>query len=96
VEIYRTKVYFQPLPLFSLQGLREKLQLSSQFLRWSFLALCLHYTDCTFYGGRKAQALEFYADASREMVMSLAAEGVTTTEVEQTLCLLILGDIMGT
>ncbi|KAH7123096.1 hypothetical protein EDB81DRAFT_872668 [Dactylonectria macrodidyma] len=92
--IYQTKIYFQPLPLLNPKDLRSRVPRFPQFLRWSFLTLCLHYSENYFYNERESQAIGFYTTSSQETVMNLAAEGVATKEVTQALCLLALGDIM--
>lgn len=95
VDIYTTKIYFQPLPLLSLANLRSRVSHFPGYLRWSFLSLCLRYSENYFYQDKEAQAIDFYSTSSQELVMGLAAEGVATVEVIQSLCLLALGDIMG-
>lgn len=95
VEVYRTKLHFQPLQLFRLVGLREYLLASPQFLRWSFLGLILHFSSHEFYSGREAEAIEFYSTSSRQEVTSLALQGIPRLEVLQALSLLVLVDVAG-
>ncbi|EEU38484.1 uncharacterized protein NECHADRAFT_55230, partial [Fusarium vanettenii 77-13-4] len=94
VDVYQTKVYFQPLPLLSPANLRTRVPHFPRYLRSSFLSLCLRHSESYFYRDREAQAIDFYTASSQESVMSLAAEGVATADVIQALCLLALGDIM--
>ncbi|KAM6532661.1 hypothetical protein FALCPG4_005713 [Fusarium falciforme] len=94
VNVYKTKIYFQPLPLLALADLPTRVPRFPRYLRWSFLSLCLRHSESYFYHEREAQAVEFYTASSQELTMTLAAEGVATAEVIQSLCLLALGDIM--
>ncbi|KAG5655424.1 hypothetical protein KAF25_000673 [Fusarium avenaceum] len=92
VNAYRERLYFQPLPLFEPQRLRTKISTLPQYLRWSFLALTLHYRSNSFYYGLEAKAIEYYAKSARSIVIDMAAEGLAELEVMQTLCLLALCD----
>lgn len=95
IDAYSKKVYFQPLPLFNLQGLRENFDSFPQFLQWGFLALCLRYFNHPFYRGKEASAIDFYTTASRKIAMAVAFEGAAKLEIQQALCLLALCDTMG-
>jgi hypothetical protein len=95
ITTYREKLYFQPLPLFDPQRLRTKISTLPQYLRWSFLALTLHYTSHSFYYGLEAKAIEYYAKSARSIVVDMAAEGLAELEVMQALCLLALCDNIG-
>ncbi|KAM0344176.1 hypothetical protein ACHAPU_007898 [Fusarium lateritium] len=92
VDVYREKLYFQPLPLFDPQRQQSKIGTLPQYLRWSLLALALHYTSHDFYYGLEAKAVEYYTKSARGVVVDMAAEGVVQLEVMQTLCLLALCD----
>lgn len=95
VEVYRIKLHFQPLQLFRLVGLRDHLLTSPQFLRWSFLALTLHFSSHEFYSGCEAEAIEFYGTSSRQEATGLALQGIPRLEVLQALSLLVLVDVAG-
>ncbi|KAJ0149462.1 hypothetical protein HZ326_7946 [Fusarium oxysporum f. sp. albedinis] len=92
VNAYREKNYFQPLPLFDPKRLQLKTGTLPQYLRWSFLALSLHYTSHNFYYGLEAKAIEYYTTSARSVVVDMAAEGLVKLEVMQALCLLALCD----
>jgi hypothetical protein len=96
VGAYREKLYFQPLPLFDPRRLQLKIGTSPHYLRWSFLALTLHFTSHSFYYGLEAKAIEYYTTSARSIVVDMAAEGLAQLEVMQTLCLLALCDHIGT
>ena len=96
MDIYKSKVYFQPLPLLDFQDLRERVLRFPQFLRWSLFAICLPYLESRFYREAESRAIDYYTTSSQKVVMNLAAEGVATVEVIQALCLLTLSDIMCT
>ena len=93
--MYRNKLHYQPLQLFKLIGLRGYILTSPQFLRWSFLALILHFGSHEFYLGREAEAVEFYSTSSRQEITSLALRGIPNLEVLQALSLLVLVDVAG-
>ncbi|KPA36620.1 hypothetical protein FLAG1_10602 [Fusarium langsethiae] len=86
------KLYFQPLPLFDPRRLLLKIGTLPHYLRWSFLALTLHFTSHNFYYGLEAKAIEYYTASARSIVVDLAAEGLAQLEVMQALCLLALCD----
>ncbi|SCO84176.1 uncharacterized protein FRV6_08303 [Fusarium oxysporum] len=92
VNAYREKIYFQPLPLFEPKRFQLKTGTLPQYLRWSFLALSLHYTSHNFYYGLEAKAIEYYTTSARSVVVDMAAEGLVKLEVMQALCLLALCD----
>lgn len=95
IEVYRLKIHLQPLQLFILPGLRQYLLEKPRFLRWSFLALVLHFTSHDFFSGREVEAIELYSTASRQDVTSLALQGMPRLEVLQALSLLVLVDVSG-
>ncbi|KAI1051180.1 hypothetical protein LB506_010911 [Fusarium annulatum] len=92
VNSYREKLYFQPVPLFDPKRLQLKIGTLPQYLRWSFLALSLHYTSHNFYYGLEGKAIEYYTTSARSVVVDMAAEGLVQLEVMQALCLLALCD----
>jgi hypothetical protein len=95
VLAYREKLYFQPLPLFDPRRLQLKIGTLPHYLRWSFLALTLHFTSHNFYYGLEAKAIEYYTTSARSIVVDMAAEGLAQLEVMQALCLLALCDHIG-
>lgn len=95
IEVYRANIHLQPLPLLALDGLAEYLTRAPRFLRWSFLALTLSFSCPNFYLGKEAEAIEFYTRSAQEATNGLAAEGLSTVELTQSLCLLALGYIKG-
>ncbi|KAF4969876.1 hypothetical protein FSARC_2971 [Fusarium sarcochroum] len=90
VQVYETKLHLQPLPLFCLDRLEDRLVAGPQFLLWSFLALTLMLSTHPFYDGQRTFALDFYTRKSEEVTSSLASEGATTPELTQALCLIAL------
>ncbi|KAF5018011.1 hypothetical protein F66182_10037 [Fusarium sp. NRRL 66182] len=92
VAAYREKLYFQPLPLFDPSRLQSKIGSLPHYLRWSILALSLHYTSSGFYFGLESKAIDYYTTSARSIVIDLAAEGRAQLEVMQALCLLALCD----
>lgn len=95
VEVYRTVIHFQPLPLFDPDDLLSRLTVFPQYLLWSFLALTLAFTSHEFYRNHQADAIELYACLAKDTVMKEAVEGSLKREVVQSLCLLSLKEIKG-
>ncbi|KAB8255651.1 hypothetical protein BDV32DRAFT_154063 [Aspergillus pseudonomiae] len=95
VEVYRTRIHLQPLPLFNLDGLRDRLVTSSRFLLYSFLALSLNFGSHEFYRGREQEAIELYTRSAEDATMKLAVEGISKIEVIESLCILALKDLIG-
>lgn len=95
VHVYGTQIHLQPLPLFSLQVLPERLSQGPAYLRWAFLALCLNFTspDCSPSEG--PESVQHYSRLGHEEVVRLASNGTATLEILQALCLLALSDIKG-
>lgn len=94
-EIYKSRIYFQPLPLFRLDSLRARLTAFPRFLRFSFLALAVRYSDHPHYAGVRADAIEFYAKSAQRTVDDIVAEGAANINVLRALCLLSLHNILG-
>ncbi|UPL01091.1 hypothetical protein LCI18_012025 [Fusarium solani-melongenae] len=94
IDAYRDNLYFQPLPLFGLVGLKAKLISAPRFLRWGFLALVLKFTTHPFYDGKMKQATEFYKASCRSVVMELSSEGTVKLDVLRALCILALLDVL--
>lgn len=95
IEVYRTSIHLQPLPLLGLGGLTEYLTRAPRFLRYSFLALTLSFSCPDFYMGKREEAIEFYTRSAQEATNELASEPVSSVELTQTLCFLALGYIKG-
>ncbi|KAK6706844.1 hypothetical protein SNK04_007859 [Fusarium graminearum] len=94
VDEYRGRLYFQPLPLFDPQGLRERIQRSPMFLQWIFLALALSNLPYDASSAKEADLIHSHARAARDTVLELAMRGTARLEISQALCLLALGDIL--
>ncbi|PTD09615.1 hypothetical protein FCULG_00008870 [Fusarium culmorum] len=94
VDEYRRRLYFQPLPLFDPQGLRERIQRSPMFLQWIFLALALSNLPYDASSAKEADLIHSHARAARDTVLELAMRGTARLEISQALCLLALGDIL--
>ncbi|KAJ1717842.1 hypothetical protein NYO67_196 [Aspergillus flavus] len=95
VEVYRTRIHLQPLPLFNLEGLRDRLANSPRFLLHSFLALSLNFGSHGFFRGREQEAVQFYTRSAQDGTMELAVEGISKVEVIESLCLLAVKDLIG-
>ncbi|CAG1979756.1 unnamed protein product [Fusarium graminearum] len=94
VDEYRGRLYFQPLPLFDPQGLRDRIQRSPMFLQWIFLALALSNLPYDASSAKEADLVHSHARAARDTVLELAMRGTARLEISQALCLLALGDIL--
>ncbi|KAF4472580.1 hypothetical protein FALBO_525 [Fusarium albosuccineum] len=94
VEAYRRRLYFQPLPLFSLEGLRDRVEGFPSFLQWIFLALALSNFRYDSESAREADLVHSHARSARDTVLELAMRGTAKLEISQALCLLALGDIL--
>lgn len=97
VEIYRTRIYFQPIPLLVLKDLEIRIAEFPRFLRWSFFAVILHFLEpghC-FFGGKESEASEFYSNFARQSALGLASEGIASLELIQSLCILAFCDTLG-
>lgn len=95
IEIYRTTVHLQPLPLLRPAELSNYLASSPRFLLYSFLSLALSFKASTIYGDQQCDAVKYYTRSAQNTVRELASQGVSTLEVVQSLCLLALRDILG-
>ncbi|KAF5598713.1 quinic acid utilization activator [Fusarium pseudocircinatum] len=96
VEEYRRRLYFQPLPLFDPEGLRGRIERFPMFLQWIFLALALSNLPYDSSSAKEADLIHSHARSARDMVLELAMRGTAQLEISQALCLLALGDILGT
>ncbi|KAF5682780.1 hypothetical protein FCIRC_4831 [Fusarium circinatum] len=96
VEEYRRRLYFQPLPLFNPEGLRDRVERFPMFLQWIFLALALSNLPYDSSSAKEADLIHSHARSARDMVLELAMRGTAQLEISQALCLLALGDILGT
>lgn len=95
IEIYRSRLHSQPLPLFNPDSLHEHVARFPQFLLKCFLAAVLPFSEHSFYDSSKSDAMEFYVRSAREAVIPRATEGTGAAELLQSLCLLTLSDIAG-
>ena len=95
VDVYKTKIHLQPLPLFDLQDLSSRLSQATPFLQWAFLALCLGFSSPDYPTDHGTDTVQFYTRSAHEAVVRLASEGTATLEVLQALCLLTLNDMAG-
>ena len=90
VDVYRTKVHLQPLPLFHLENLADQLLAGPEFVLWSFLSLMLMISSHDFFKGQENLAKDFYARSSEDIVMGLSSGGELTSDVTRSLCLIAL------
>ncbi|KAE8368125.1 hypothetical protein BDV27DRAFT_154296 [Aspergillus caelatus] len=93
VDVYRIKLHLQPLPIFNLTGLTDRLMAGPQYLLWSFLAVVLTFSNHIFYQNTEDIAKDLYSRSSEYAVMKLAWEGDPNPEVIQALCLVALKHI---
>lgn len=89
-EVYKSSIYFQPLPVLAVDGLRARVQVFPRFLQFSFLALALLYSDHPHYAGSEADAANFYAKSAQRTIDEIVAAGTAGIEVYQALCFLSL------
>ncbi|KAG7419393.1 hypothetical protein Forpe1208_v003267 [Fusarium oxysporum f. sp. rapae] len=94
VEEYRRRLYFQPLPLFNPEGLRDRIERFPMFLQWIFLALALSNLPYDSSSAKEADLIHSHARSARDMVLELAMRGTAQLEISQALCLLAFGDIL--
>ncbi|EMT64301.1 Quinic acid utilization activator [Fusarium odoratissimum] len=94
VEEYRRRLYFQPLPLFNPEGLRDRIERFPMFLQWIFLALALSNLPYDSSSAKEADLIHSHTRSARDMVLELAMRGTAQLEISQALCLLALGDIL--
>lgn len=96
VEVYGNRLYFQPLPLFRPEGLRDRVESFPLFLQWIFLALSLSNLPYDSNSAKEADLIHLRARSARDTVLELAMRGTAKLEISQALCLLALADILGT
>ncbi|SPJ79318.1 uncharacterized protein FTOL_07709 [Fusarium torulosum] len=94
VEEYRRRLYFQPLPLFDPEGLRERIEKFPMFLQWIFLALALSNLPYDSSSAKEADIIHSHTRSARDTVLELAMQGTAQLEISQALCLLAVGDIL--
>ncbi|KAL6355921.1 hypothetical protein LRP88_09504 [Fusarium phalaenopsidis] len=94
VEVYGTRLYFQPLPLFRPEGLRDRVEGFPLFLQWIFLALSLSNLPYDSNSAKEADLIHLQARSARDTVLELAMRGTAKLEISQALCLLALADIL--
>ncbi|KAK2935347.1 hypothetical protein FoTM2_003289 [Fusarium oxysporum f. sp. vasinfectum] len=90
VEEYRRRLYFQPLPLFNPEGLRDRIERFPMFLQWIFLALALSNLPYDSSSAKEADLIHSHTRSARDMVLELAMRGTAQLEISQALCLLAL------
>ncbi|KAJ4263537.1 hypothetical protein NW762_006356 [Fusarium torreyae] len=85
VKVYETKLHLQPLPLFRLDKLEERLIDGPTFLLWSLMALALMLSTHPFYEGQRTFAGDYYTRKAEEVVSILASEvrNVSPSEVQE-------------
>lgn len=79
-------MYFQPLPLFSIDGFRARLDVIPRFLRFSFLALALHSSTHPFFSGFQTEAINYFSASAQRAIDDSLEGGYTNIEVLQALC----------
>ncbi|KAF5671381.1 hypothetical protein FDENT_10920 [Fusarium denticulatum] len=94
VDIYRSRVHLQPLPLFRPNELLDYLKSSTRHLLYSFLALGLSLRAQISHLPTRSDTIENYARFARDEVTSLASQGIARLQVKQSLCLLALRDFL--
>ncbi|QGJ00510.1 hypothetical protein CEK26_001954 [Fusarium fujikuroi] len=95
LQVYSQKVHLQPLPLFDLPTLGERLNDAPQYFLYSFLALMLEFTTHEYFRNNHAEASSYYSRSAATTIQRLAAEGKHHVEIVQTLCMMALRDIAG-
>ncbi|KAE8315412.1 hypothetical protein BDV41DRAFT_562865 [Aspergillus transmontanensis] len=93
VDVYRTKVHLQPLPLFRLERLADQLLAGPQFVLWSFLSLMLTISSHDFFKDQEHLAEDFYGRSSEDITMRLALDGELRSDVTLSLCLIAMKHI---
>lgn len=89
-EVYKTSIYFQPLPILALDGLTSRAHVFPRFLQSSILALALLYSSHPYFAGSEVEAASFYAKSTQRTVDEVVAAGSVSLEVLQALCFLSL------
>lgn len=95
IEIYKSKIHFQPFPLFDIALLPSQWPQWPPYLLHSFLAASLTFTDTSFHENMKSFSTDRFINLARMMAVPLAAEGIPSLPVLQSLCLLTICDIAG-
>ncbi|SCN82449.1 uncharacterized protein FFB20_06785 [Fusarium fujikuroi] len=85
LQVYSQKVHLQPLPLFDLPTLGERLNDAPQYFLYSFLALMLEFTTHEYFRNNHAEASSYYSRSAATTIQRLAAEGKHHVEIVQTL-----------
>ncbi|KAF4332161.1 hypothetical protein FBEOM_14053 [Fusarium beomiforme] len=86
-------VHLQPLPLFELASLEERLQNAPRYILHSFLALMLEFSTHRFYQSKHAEAASYYNHSAAATTKRLAAEGQPRVEIVQALCMIAFRDL---
>lgn len=66
------------------------------FLQWIFLALALSNLPYDSSSAKEADIIHAHTRSARDTVLELAMQGTAQLEISQALCLLAVGDILGT
>lgn len=95
IEIYKLKIHFQPFPLFDVALLPCQWSQWPPFLLQSFLAATLTFTESFFHENMESCTKDRFIHLARATVIPLAAEGIASLQILQSLCLLSICDIAG-
>ncbi|KAK6823807.1 hypothetical protein RU639_006240 [Aspergillus parasiticus] len=93
IEVYKSKIHFQPFPLFDVALLPSRWSQWPPYLLQSFLAASLTFADSSFHGNMKSCTTDRFVNLARMTAIPLAAEGMASLQVLQSLCLLTICDI---
>ncbi|OJI96728.1 hypothetical protein ASPVEDRAFT_23718 [Aspergillus versicolor CBS 583.65] len=93
VEVYRTRIHLQPLPLFHLGRLADQLLAGPEFVLWSFLSLMLKISSHPYFKTQQHAAEDFYARSSEDTTMRLSSGGKPSLDVTRSLCLIAMKHI---
>ncbi|KAE8324723.1 hypothetical protein BDV39DRAFT_180090 [Aspergillus sergii] len=93
IEVYKSKIHFQPFPLFDVALLPSRWSQWPHYLLQSFLAASLTFADSSFHGNMKSCTTDRFVNLARMTAIPLAAEGMASLQVLQSLCLLTICDI---
>ncbi|KAE8312382.1 hypothetical protein BDV41DRAFT_565172 [Aspergillus transmontanensis] len=93
IEVYKSRIHFQPFPLFDVALLPSRWSQWPHYLLQSFLAASLTFADSSFHGNMKSCTTDRFVNLARMTAIPLAAEGMASLQVLQSLCLLTICDI---
>ncbi|KAF5630021.1 hypothetical protein F52700_7378 [Fusarium sp. NRRL 52700] len=78
-------MHLQPLPLFDLATLKERLRNAPTYFVYSFVALMLEFTTHEYFRNQHAEASSYYSRSAATTVQQLAVEGKHHAEIVQAL-----------